>query len=340
MSTLDAALSVFRAIGEETRLRIMALLGRGELTVSELTQILGQSQPRVSRHLKILADAGLIQRHREGAWMFYRIAGAVDNPAHDAIVDAISAVGSGNDRIIARDAERFAQSRQARADLAAQYFQDNAAEWNRVRALHLPDSDIELRMVELAGDGPFEMFVDLGTGTGRMLEIFADRFAEGVGYDVSHEMLAIARTNLEKAAVAHAQARHGDLFSLPMENESADIVCVHQVLHYLAEPDAAVIEAARVLKPGGKLIISDFAPHDLEFLRDEHAHRRLGFDDAEVRNWCAAANIQLEKIETLSPSPATAKKNGDKKLTVKIWLCTAPAGVKNCARETPPEEDY
>ncbi len=329
MSTLDAALSVFRAIGEETRLRIMALLARGELTVSELTQILGQSQPRVSRHLKILADAGLIERHREGAWMFYRISGAATaNPAHAALIEAVGAVGAGTDRIVARDAERFAQSRQARADLAAQYFQDNAAEWNRVRALHLPDSDIESRMVEIAGEGPFDVFVDLGTGTGRMLEIFADRFAQGVGYDVSHEMLAIARANLEAAGVSNAQARHGDLFSLPAENESADIVCVHHVLRYLAEPDAAVVEAARILKPGGRLIISDFAPHDLEFLREEHAHRRLGFADEEVRNWCAAANLKLERTETLSPSSATMKKGDKQKLTVKIWRCAAPAGVK------------
>lgn len=329
MSTLDTALSVFRAIGEETRLRIMALLARGELTVSELTQILGQSQPRVSRHLKILADAGLIERHREGAWMFYRVSSATDsNPAHAALIDAVNAVGDGADRVVARDAERFVQSRQARADLAAQYFQDNAAEWQRVRALHLPDSDIETRMVDLAGEGPFDVFVDLGTGTGRMLEIFADRFAQGVGYDVSHEMLAIARANLESSGVSHAQARHGDLFSIPMESDSADIVCVHHVLHYLAEPGVAVTEAARILKPGGRLIISDFAPHELEFLRDEHAHRRLGFADEEVRNWCAAANLKLEKTETLSPSTVTAHKGDQQKLTVKIWLCAAPAGVK------------
>ncbi len=328
MATLDAALSVFRAIGEETRLRMMALLARGELTVSELTQILGQSQPRVSRHLKILADAGLVERHREGAWMFYRVAADNGEATKRALIDAVAAVGDNGDRIVTRDAERFAQSRQARADLAARYFQENAAEWSRVRALHLPDSDIEARMVAMAGEGPFETFVDLGTGTGRMLELFADRFAHGVGYDVSHEMLAIARNNLEAAGVDHAQARHGDLFALPLETAAADIVCVHHVLHYLAEPDAAVREAARILKPGGRLIISDFAPHDLEFLREEHAHRRLGFADEEVRNWCAAANLRLEQTETLSPIVSRTKSSEKPKLTVKIWLCVAPADVK------------
>ena len=333
MTTLDSTLSVFRAVGEETRLRIMALLARGELTVSELTQILGQSQPRVSRHLKILADAGLVERHREGAWMFYRIASSsVDDPASTALLSAIEAVGEGEDRIVARDAERFVQSRQARADIATRYFQENAAEWNRLRALHLPDSDIEERIIAMAGEGPFDVFVDLGTGTGRMLELFADRFDQGVGYDLSHEMLAIARANLEAAGVAHAQARHGDLFSLPMENHAADIVCVHHVLHYLAEPEAAVREAARILKPGGRLIISDFAPHDLEFLREEHAHRRLGFADEEVRKWCAAAGLRLERTETLSPSGSQAEQGGKHKLTVKIWRCAAPAGVRRLRR--------
>ena len=322
--TLDETLNVFRAIGEETRLRIMALLVRGELTVSELTAILGQSQPRVSRHLKILAGAGLAERHREGAWMFYRLAGSAQSDASlSAVLETISSMIEAGDRIVARDGERFAQSRDARASLAAAYFRDNAREWNRLRRLHLPESDIEARIIDLAGGDKADLFIDLGTGTGRMLELFANRYESGVGYDLSHEMLAIARANLEQAQIGHAQVRHGDIFSLPLEGESANIVCVHQVLHFLAEPGGAVREAARLLKPGGRLIISDFAPHELEFLRDEHAHRRLGFSDDEVREWCQAAGLRLIKAETLSPSAKDKQK-----LTVKIWLCEAPAGVQ------------
>ncbi|MEX0645317.1 MAG: metalloregulator ArsR/SmtB family transcription factor [Parvularculaceae bacterium] len=319
---LDSTLNVFRAIGEETRLRVMVLLLRGELTVTEITQILGQSQPRVSRHLKILADAGLVERYREGSWMFYRAADPA--PAEVAATrDALETLGQSQDRLIARDRERFLQSREARARAAAAYFEGAAAEWDRVRRLHLPDSDIEARMRALIGDKALGVFVDLGTGTGRMLEIFSDHYEQGLGFDLSREMLAVARANLERAGVNNAQVRHGDIFSLPLEKGSADLVCLHQVLHYLAEPGAAVRESARLLKPGGRLLISDFAPHELEFLREEHAHRRLGFSDDEVNAWRRAAGLDLIASETLSPHS-----RDDRKLTVKIWVLSAPETVR------------
>ena len=317
---LDATLNIFRAIGEETRLRIMVLLSRGELTVSEITAILGQSQPRVSRHLKILADAGLAERHREGAWMFYRTAdGSADDPPSRAVLSAVKDMAEADDRLLARDGDRFEQARRARAAQAAAYFEENAREWSSLRKLYLPEEDVEARILNLVGDAPIGLFIDMGTGTGRMLEIFSGKYESAIGYDLSHEMLAIARANLDQAGIAHAQVRHGDLFSLPVEAKTADVVCLHQVLHYLAEPGAAVIEAARMLRSGGRLIISDFAPHELEFLREEHAHRRLGFSDEEARDWFAAAGLELDQVETLSPPPADKQK-----LTVKNWLCIAP----------------
>jgi len=321
----DRTLNIFKAIGEETRLRIAVLLSRGELTVTELTQILGQSQPRVSRHLKIMADAGLVERFREGAWMFYRLAGrtADGDAAHQAIHAAFEALAGAGDGVLARDSERLVQSRKLRAQQAAQYFENNAENWDEVRRLHLPDSDIEAEMREMVGPQKVDLFLDLGTGTGRMLEVFADLYREGIGYDVSREMLAFARTKLEAANVPHAQVRHGDLFTLPVGAQSADLICIHQVLHFLTEPGKAIGEAAGLLRPGGRLLISDFAPHDHEFLREIHAHRRLGFDDAEMREWCARARLDLIRTKTLTPTSG----NVEQSLTVKIWLCALPADM-------------
>lgn len=315
---LDETLDIFRAVAEETRLRIVALLSLGELTVTEITLILGQSQPRISRHLKILVDSGLADRHREGSWMFYRICGSIrDNHVLRMVMQTVDVMLDSGDRIMIRDRERFRQSRETRAVVAAEYFKKNAGKWNLQRKHYLPESEIETSLVSMTGRKKVDTFVDLGAGTGRMLEVFADYYRSGIGYDLSREMLAIARASLEKKGITHAQVRHGDLFSLPLDSCSVDLVCLHQVLHFLAAPDAAIKEAVRILKPGGRILVSDFAPHDLEVLRDEHAHRRLGFSDEEVGEWCMDSGLRLDKVRTLVPGPEP-----DRRLTVKIWLCT------------------
>ncbi len=318
---MDRLVSMLRAAGDPTRLRLLLLLRQAELTVSELIDIVGQSQPRVSRHLKLLGEAGLVERFKEGSWVFCR---AADRGTGAELGAAIAALA--DPALQEADRARLAHVRQTRANAAAAYFKSNAAEWERIRALHAPERDVEDAITRHLTSNAIENFLDAGTGTGRMLELIAPHARRAVGIDVSPEMLAIARDRLLRANIQNAQVRLGDIFRLPFANGSAgagfDVVLFHQVLHYLDDPGAAVSEAARVMAPGGRLLIADFAPHREEFLRDEFAHRRLGFSDREVESWFSAANLVNGGHETIAPGSA------GEKLTVKLWLATARAKTK------------
>lgn len=303
-------MGALRAAGEQTRLRALALLTEGELAVGELAQALAQSQPRVSRHLKLLTEAGLVERAPEGAWVFYRLPRA--HTTERQFAEAALGMLDPSDPILVRDAERLNQIRATRDEAAAEYFERNAADWDRVRALHLPEADIDSAILAAAGDGPFELMVDVGVGQGRLIQLFADRVGRAEGFDTSRQMLAIARASLDDLK-AKAAVRFGDAYAPPIEHGAADLVTIHQVLHFLSDPARAIGEAARLLKAGGRLLIVDFAPHGLEFLREDHAHRRLGFSDAEIREWCEAAGVAGLRTTTLAPQKSGA-------LTVKIWV--------------------
>jgi ArsR family transcriptional regulator len=274
-----------------------------------LAQALGQSQPRVSRHLKLMAEARLVERAPEGAWVFYRL--ARDGEAGAVLAEAVCAMLNPNDAGALRDGERLAEIHAVRESAAAAYFAANAADWERVRALHLPDADIESAVLQAAGPGPFELMVDVGVGAGRMIEILAGRANRAEGFDTSRQMLAMARAALDSMA-QKVTLRFGDVYDPPLEPGRADLVTIHQVLHFLSDPARALAESVQLLRPGGRLVIVDFAPHDLEFLREEHAHRRLGFADAEIEGWCKAAGARVVNVVTLAPREKAA-------LTVKIW---------------------
>jgi len=309
--SLDAMVDILKAAAESSRLRILLLLSRGDLTVSDITEILGQSQPRVSRHLKLLLEARLISRYQEGSWAYFRLA---DEGVAQETVQSIVARLDALDAAVERDLERLAAVKQRRQERALGYFSANAASWDEIRSLHVPDAAVEAAMKRVVGTRPFQTMLDLGTGTGRLLEIFASLYRRGIGIDQSREMLAVARANLDKARITNAQVRQGDIYAPPVERDSFDLITVHQVLHYLEEPGRAIQEAARLLRPSGRLLIVDFAPHQIEFLRDEHAHVRLGFSDRQIGDWLADVDLDLK--ETLDFQPSGENHH----LTVKLWL--------------------
>jgi ubiquinone/menaquinone biosynthesis C-methylase UbiE len=303
-----------KAAGESTRLRLLALLSRGEFNVKDLTQILGQSQPRLSRHLKLLAEAELIERFQEGSSAVYALSrDGTGGVLARRMLDLLDP----RDAAIARDLIRADAVRRERAEAALAYFDKYASEWDTIRTLHVSEAQVEAAMLDALGRGPFDLLLDLGAGTGRILELFAPFIRRGLGFDASRDMLACARARFESAALTHCQARLGDLFRLPLEDDAADAVILHQVLHFLEEPAKAVAEAGRVLQAGGRLLIVDFAPHGIELLRETFAHRRLGFERGQVEGQLRQAGLKPTRYEELRPETGASEK-----LTVSLWLAT------------------
>ena len=312
---------MLQGVADPTRLRLLFLLKEAELTVSELTSILGQSQPRVSRHLKLLCEAGLLERIKEGSWVFHRLS---DTRLSSMFTKALVDLPLADRAVFEADRARLANVRTARANAAAEFFRANAPDWSRLRSLHAPENDVENTILRVLGSDQIDSLLDVGTGTGRMLELVAPCIRRGIGVDNSPEMLAVARDRLERAGAQHCQVRLADLYRLPFRAATSengfDVAVFHQVLHYLDDPQSAMAEVARVLKPGGRLLVVDFAPHDLEFLRTELSHRRLGFSDRDVEGWFSAAQLEPAKTETVAPEQSAS---GESKLTVKIWMAQA-----------------
>ena len=302
------ASEIFRALADPTRVRVLVLLRAMELSVGELAQVLGQSQPRVSRHVRILIEAGLIERRKEGSWVFLSLGPPERVDPLFALLDGWEEVDGKNPWAIA-DAARLAAVRADRAAAAERYFASHAKDWDELRSLHIAESEVEAAIARALGDRPVGRLVDIGTGTGRMIELFGRGAGSALGVDRSPEMLRLARVKLAEAGLAPVDLRQGDMYSLPLPAESADTVIIHQVLHYAQNPAAAVAEAARLLAPGGRLLIIDFAPHDREELRARDAHARLGFADDQILKWVEAAGLDGRVVEHL--------KGGE--LTVTLW---------------------
>jgi ArsR family transcriptional regulator len=300
--------AIFQSLADPTRLRILALLRAMELSVGELAQVLGQSQPRVSRHVKILIDAGLAERRKEGSWVFLSLCAERAQP----LFMLLDSWGEGDSDQIAADVARLAAVQADRAAAAERYFASHASDWDDLRSLHIAESEVEAAVARALGDRPIGQLIDIGTGTGRMIELFGRAARRALGVDRSPEMLRLARVKLAQAGIQSAELRQGDMYALPVASGSADTVILHQVLHYAQQPAAAVAEAARLLAPGGRLLIVDFAPHEHEELRIRDAHARLGFADEAVLKWMQEAALEGTVVDHLE--------GGD--LTVTIWLGT------------------
>ena len=310
---------LFQALADPSRLRIIALLRSMELSVGELAQVLCQSQPRVSRHVKILADSGLIDRHKEGSWVFLALTGGKRTAALAELLDQW--LDDDSRLLLDGDAVRLAAVRADRAEAAARYFAAHAEAWDSIRSLHVPESAVEKAIAAAMADRPLGTLVDIGTGTGRMIELLAPAASQALGVDRSSEMLRLARVKLDNAGIADASLRQADMYALPLAEGSADSIIIHQVLHYAQAPAAAIAEAARVLRPGGRLLVVDFAAHEREDLRSSDAHLRLGFSDDAIAGWFDAAGLTLDLTEHLPGG----------ELTVTLWRGSKNGAVDRIA---------
>jgi SAM-dependent methyltransferase len=311
----DDLVGSLRAVAEPTRLRLIALLGREELTVTEIGRVTGQSQPRISRHLRLLVDAGVLERAPEGAFVYYRLA---EDSAAAGLAHRIASITPASDVIIAADLAALSRVRQARIEAATAYRTAHADELEGLRDLYVGEAAVERALFDmLVGEGPIGRLLDIGTGTGRILELLAPHTEQSVGLDLDHDMLTLARAALGEAQLSRAAVRHGDLHRPPFETGSFDVAVMHHVLHLLDDPGAAIIDAARLLRPGGRLLVADFATHDLEHLRNLHGHRCLGIADTTMLSWAVQAGLDVEGERTLPPATS------GEQLTVRLWLLRA-----------------
>ena len=317
---------IFRALADTTRLRIMRLIAAMELAVGEVAQVLGQSQPRVSRHIAILCDAGLAERRREGSWTFLRA--TCGNAAGDPVEAALArllALAEQHDpefeRVCAADRHKLAAIRAAREAEAEDYFAAHAGDWDELRRLHSSDDRVEAALSAALAGHPLGRVLDIGTGTGRMAELFAAHADHIVALDKSLAMLRVARAKLQHLPNDRVDLVQGDFAQLPLPADSVDTVLFHQVLHFAQDPAAVLREAARVTRDGGRIAIVDFAAHQREDLRERHAHARLGFADAVLAEMLRGAGFR--------PDPPVALDDGE--LVIKIWTGTRAAAARQVA---------
>ncbi len=314
-------IAIYKALGEETRLRIVCLLRNRELSVSDLTSLLHQSQPCISNHLKLLYEQGIVKRYQEGSYAYFRLTS--DRQLIRLINAGLERLDFLYDPVLRDDVNHYRELMDVQAEKSITFFAEIAEKWNKIRILTIPAKQEEEFLYEKLKDVIVGNFIDLGTGTGRMLKIFSENYKNGVGIDWSHNMLNVARACLHQNQINHAYVCQGNIYNLTFDDFLADCVISHQVLHYLSTPHKVFKQVAQLLKPGGKFVIVDFAPHNSEFLLKNYAHQRLGFSDEIIQEWLSLNDFQLKETHSLVPDPDTAEKQ---KITLKIWVASWQIG--------------
>lgn len=306
---MESLLTALRACAEPTRLRLLALAARGSFCVSEFTDILGQSQPRLSRHLKLLGDAGLLERTREGANVWFALAGGAQGALVRSLLERLPA----DDALLAADARQAVRTCAERARAASETFRRQGAEWDEMRALELDAAAIGAAVLAQLAPAPDARLLDIGTGTGALLELAAPHVAAALGVDASRQMLALARDRLSRHGLTHCTVRQADMYRLPFPDGGFDRAVLQMVLHYAEDPGAAVAEAARVLAPGGRLLVVDLAPHGRTDMVERLAHRWPGFGDAAMKDLFTRAGLHPSAPQAIAGP-----------LTVRLWTATRP----------------
>lgn len=294
-------LETLKALADPTRLQLLLLLGQSELTVQELTEILGMGQSRISRHLKILAEAGLVAVKRQGTWGYYRQ--GLDNPLFAEIWPAL------RNRLQANPAQlefqrRLAAVLEGRRRRSADFFERHARQWDALASRVLPMANY--RPALEAALPNCRLLLEVGLGTGGLLPVLRQRAERVVGVDQSQAMLQQASLRLARLQLDGVDLRLGEMTHLPLADAEADAVVLNMVLHHAPQPERVFRELARVVAPGGRVLVADLQRHEQEWVREDIADQWLGFEQAELRGWLESSGLEFEEYLPIAGTPGEA----------------------------------
>ncbi|MDL2285267.1 metalloregulator ArsR/SmtB family transcription factor [Desulfovibrio sp. OttesenSCG-928-F07] len=289
---MSDTLQYFKALSDETRLRLLLVLHRYELNVNELVELMDMGQSRVSRHLKILSSSGLLTHRRDGLWVFY--SAAQEGPGRkfiDAIYPFLTSEGFAQ-----QDLALAAGIVEERSAKTSQFFNTIAEDWDAMSrevlgAFNLPE------MVEKMMPERCKVAVDLGCGTGNVLEHLLNHSEEVIGVDGSARMLELARRRFSQSG-SRLSLRIGDLEHLPLRDSEADFICINLVLHHLADPGGVLLEVKRALKPNGVFLLTEFDKHTDESLRADYGDRWLGFEADTLESYMRSAGFEVTSSQS------------------------------------------